>query len=101
MENITVKKVKTQGNIKAYVTVIEGRLTTIFTLVKKDLHYFLNNPGYFDTKLKEKELSPRYKLNGFVDHSYINDAEYKKQIRDYAVIKLGSVYPSEEGKSKP
>ena len=88
MENIKVSPVQGEGKIKANVTITEGRLTALFTLVESKGKYYLNNPSKKVDSLKGKQIGDRTH-SGFIDQAYINDPEYLEEVKAFALKETG------------
>jgi hypothetical protein len=88
MENVKITPASGEGKIKANITVSEGRLTALFTLVENKGRYYLNNPSKFVESLKGKKMGDKTHT-GFIDQAYITDPEWMETIRQKALKTLG------------
>ena len=88
MENVKITPANGEGKIKANITVSEGRLTALFTLVENKGKYYLNNPSKFVESLKGRKIGDKTHT-GFIDQAYITDPEFMETIRQKALKTLG------------
>jgi hypothetical protein len=95
MENVKISPASGEGKIKANITITEGRMTALFTLVENKGRYYVNNPSKFVESLKGKKIGGKTH-SGFIDQAYISDSEWMEQIRQEAMKFLGIEEPPEE-----
>lgn len=88
MENVKITPANGEGKIKANITVSEGRMTALFTLVENKGKYYLNNPTKFVESLKGRKIGDKTHT-GFIDQAYITDPEFMETIRQKALKTLG------------
>lgn len=88
MENVKITPANGEGKIKANITVSEGRLTALFTLVENKGKYYLNNPTKFVESLKGRKIGDKTHT-GFIDQAYITDPVFMETIRQKALKTLG------------
>ncbi len=92
MENVKVTPANGEGKIKANITITEGRLTALFTLVESNGKYYLNNPSKFVESLKGKKFGEKIHT-GFIDQAYLTDPEWIETIKAFAMKEIGLLEP--------
>ena len=88
MDNVKITPAKGEGKIKANISVTEGRLTALFTLVESKGRYYLNNPSKVVESLKGKPFGDKTH-SGFIDQAYITDPAWIEAIKREAMGSLG------------
>ena len=88
LENVKITPANGEGKIKANITISEGRMTALFTLVENKGKYYLNNPTKFVESLKGKKFGEKAHT-GFIDQAFITDLDWMERIRLEALKTLG------------